>query len=123
MRVVNHHLTAPHSPAPSLLVGGGPDRLNRTSDTTAPPFWARPVWSSDRVCQPAMSPAVARTCDTVTTPVPPTPVSRIPNEPGSTTGRGAGSSSGVIASAAGRRPAGAPGTTVMNAGQSPSRQL
>jgi hypothetical protein len=71
-------------------VGGGAERLNRTSDTTAPPFWARPVWSSDRACQPAMSPAVARIWDTVTTPVPPTPVSRIPNESAGTTGRGAG---------------------------------
>ena len=104
-------------------MGGGAERLNRTSDTTAPPFWARPVWSSDRVCQPAMSPAVARTCDTVTTPVPPTPVSRIPNESGSTTGRGTGSSAGVIAPipAAWRRPGDS--RTVMNAGQSPSRQL
>jgi hypothetical protein len=70
-----------------------------------------------------MSPAVARTWDTVTTPVPPTPVSRIPNESWSTIGGGAGSSSGLIAPAAWGRPADAAGTTVMNAGQSPSRQL
>ena len=104
-------------------MGGGPERLNRTSDTTAPPFCASPVWSSDRACQPAMRPAVARTCDTVTTPVPPTPVSRIPNESASTTGCGAGSSSAAIAPATWARAAEARGTTVMNAGQSPSRQL
>ena len=75
------------------------NQLNRTSDTTAPPFCASPVWSSDRACQPAIRPAVARTCDTVTTPVPLTPQSRIPNEPAVTTGFGAGSSSAAIAPA------------------------
>ena len=59
----------------------------------------------------------------VTTPVPPTPARRIPNESAFTPGGGAGSSSAAIGPAACTRLADARGTTVMNAGQSPSRQL
>ena len=107
-------------------MGAWPERLNRTSDTTAPPFWARPVWSSDRACQPAMSPAVARIWDTVTTPVPPTPVSRIPNESAwhdRARGRELVRADRLTSAPASAVLRPAAGTTVMNAGQSPSRQL
>ena len=56
----------------------------RRSLTTGPAFCDRPVWSSPRTWNPASIAAVPSTWLTVTTPVPPIPVSRTVNSSGST---------------------------------------
>ena len=48
----------------------------RTSETTAPPFCARPVMSTPRTWRPSSRAAAAMTAANMTTPVPPTPVTR-----------------------------------------------
>ena len=64
---------------------------------------------------------MASTWDTVVTPVPPIPASRTVNASGSTSAGGVANASGPRVSIAGAERAD-PGSTVRNAGQSPSRQ-
>ena len=51
---------------------------SRTCDITGPPFWARPLMSSTIAPLPSTWAAMARIWPTVTTPVPPMPVIRMP---------------------------------------------
>src|SRR5471030_1675950 len=51
----------------------------RTCDITGPPFCARPLMSSTTAPLPSTCAAIARIWPTVTTPVPPMPVMRMPN--------------------------------------------
>src|SRR5450830_20280 len=51
----------------------------RTCDITGPPFCARPLMSSTEQPLPSTCAAMARIWPTVTTPVPPMPVTRMPN--------------------------------------------
>ena len=50
------------------------DRPRRTNDSTEPPFCAKPMKSSTLALLPSRCAAIAITAPTVTTPVPPTPV-------------------------------------------------
>ncbi len=93
------------------------------SDTTAPPFCARPVWSSARTCRPSAAAAVARICAIVTTPVPPTPVMRKAKPSASNDAAGSsGASTGATCPVRGRAAAGAAGVMLRKDGQSPARQ-
>ena len=66
---------------------------------------------------------MASVCATVTTPVPPMPVMRIPNSVVGTRNSGSGSSSAASVGSVSREVRGAsPGTTVTNEGQLPLRQ-
>ena len=109
----------PSSAAP--LSPSAPSRRTFRFDSTGPPFWARPVWSRPLAVLPSSRAAVASIWLTVTTPVPPMPIIRmLPSSMRS----GSGRSSPIVSTAAvalvGTLP---PGTTSMNAGQSPSRQV
>ena len=54
----------------------------RRCDTTGPPFWAMPVWSTLATSNPSRLAAVESTWPTVTTPVPPIPATRSAARPG-----------------------------------------
>ena len=95
----------------------------RTCEITAPPFWASPVMSSTVAAFASRCAAMPIRAPSVTTPVPPMPVSTMFH--GSFMAMGAGSGTSSIAS-----PAEAPGSTAMRscpprtltkAGQSPFR--
>lgn len=88
---------------------------------TGPAFWARPIWSSSSTAYPARRAAVASTWLTVTMPVPPTPVRKTDWVPAGTVHVGSGTLGGVGRAALARLACGST-STVMNAGQSPSRQ-
>jgi tripartite-type tricarboxylate transporter receptor subunit TctC len=60
----------------ALMVSGA--RARRICETTAPFFWARPVWSSVTSDRPSRCAACDRIALTVMTPVPPMPVSSMP---------------------------------------------
>ena len=93
------------------------------SDTTGPPFWLRPVWSSSATCRPSISAATPITWLTVTTPVPPIPIIRSVNSSSLTRRSGSRSStegSGTSAARSRLRFCFG-GMTVRNDGQSPSR--
>src|SRR5262249_32392817 len=118
-----------HSPMPSLAERSAGPELTDRSDTTAPPFCASPVWSSERTWRPSAAKAVPRICATVTTPGPPTPVMRMVNPSGLNSPDGSASGADDPgATGAGRRAARASetrpsaGVTVRNDGQSPLRQ-
>ena len=53
----------------------------RTNDSTAPPFCAKPMKSSTDACLPSRCAAIVISAPTVTTPVPPTPVTSMSNGP------------------------------------------
>mmetsp|Transcript_11397 Transcript_11397/g.22195 ORF Transcript_11397/g.22195 Transcript_11397/m.22195 type:complete len:224 (-) Transcript_11397:2023-2694(-) len=53
----------------------------RTKDSTAPPFCAKPMKSSTEACLPSRCAAMDTSAPTVTTPVPPTPVTSMSNGP------------------------------------------
>ena len=91
----------------------------RTWLTTAPPFWARPVASSVETNLPSKCAAVPSSCETVTTPVPPTPAMRTFAASGpSGKGKRARRASKFLAGARlGRAP-----RKVTIAGQNPARQ-
>ena len=91
------------------------------SETTGPPFWLSPVWSSPRTCRPSSMAAVPRIWFMVTTPVPPMPImwTAKPSLGTFSVGSGSSASSGVIRRS--RLGAGAAPSTVRNEGQSPSR--
>ena len=74
------------------------------SEITGPPFWASPVWSRPRMCRPSSRAATAIVWATVTTPVPPMPMMRMPNSSPRTRSRGSGRSSARSGSE--RRPLG-----------------
>src|SRR5580692_8732685 len=93
-----------HSPAAALLAADSGDALILTSETTAPPFWARPIWSSVRTSRLANPAAAARICDTVTIPVPPTPVIRVVCGAASTSNRATGAGRSAALSGAAVRP-------------------
>ncbi len=94
-------------------------------DSTAPPFCARPVWSRCTAYLPSMAAAVTSSASTVTTPVPPMPISMVLYGRSHVTLSAGSGRSAPISPAVPRRlagPASGPRVTVMNAGQSPCRQ-
>ena len=95
----------------------------RTSETTGPPFWARPVCSRPEAWRPSRWAAICRIAETVTTPVPPTPGMRTSASAG-TRGWGSGRSAGGSGDGRARcSGALAAGVTITNEGQSPLRQV
>jgi len=101
----------------------------RTSDTTGPAFWERPIWSSPSTSASSNMAAVPSSCDTVTTPVPPMPVMctlTSSDALGSVGGMGSGGATrtddGGVAGGVRRHHRLGRRVIDTNAGQSPSRQ-
>src|SRR5450830_143776 len=97
----------------------------RTCDITGPPFWARPLMSSTMAPLPSTWAAMARIWPTVTTPVPPMPVIRMPYGSAVDFSTGAGSTGGAASAVAAAAFFGffrAPPSTVTKLGQKPVTQ-
>ena len=80
--------------ADALLEPSTRSREIRTSEITGPPFCDRPVWSRPDVNLPSSIAAMPMICDTVTTPVPPTPGIRTMKSSRGTRTTGSGRSAG-----------------------------
>ena len=80
--------------ADALFEPSSRSREMRRSEITGPPFCDRPVWSSPDVNLPSSIAAMPRICDTVTTPVPPTPGIRTMKSSRGTRSTGSGRSDG-----------------------------
>ncbi|KAF1052822.1 MAG: hypothetical protein GAK41_00969 [Burkholderia gladioli] len=72
----------------------------RTYDSTAPPFCAKPMKSSTDALRPSRCAAMLISAPTVTTPVPPTPVTSMSYGAASSRAAGSGSAATRAASAA-----------------------
>ena len=96
-------ITASASPAAMRGAQSWPgSAAMRTCDQTEPPFWARPAMSSAVTPLPSRWAAMHRMAPMVTTPVPPTPVIRMPQ--GSARPGRVGCGQGRQVGAAGQRP-------------------
>ena len=93
----------------------------RRFETTVPPFWARPVWSRPFANLPSNSAAVEMIWLTVTTPVPPMPMSKTLPSAGTDGSAGTSPAGTPARSLLGRKSGSI--STVTNAGQLPPRQV